>query len=266
MLLTFSISESAAGFESVVAATQYFLIFLGFTVFIAHVELLYILRYNNSISLFTLTLRRAGSELLSMGILGGVILLAFGSYMTLAFGSDLLQYSSFTTTVVTLAQASLNKYDYYSVKTAFGKSGSFILTLYLLFISVAAMNFFITLLNVFLEETSDDPEAMKNESEVIDHFMSIVKSFVATESKESNRTRDDHNFEDELDDRLDKQFANIDDDSFENEIDDKRLNDQFDRIDNDSFERESETDSESVKTDSQSENKDTNIEDNKNQT
>ena len=198
-----------------VAATNYFLTFLGFTVFIAHIELLYILRYNNSICLFTLTLRRAGVELLSMASIGGVILLAFGSYMTLAFGSDLLQYSSFTTTVVTLAQASLNKYDYYSIKTAFGKSGSFILTLYLLFISIAAMNFFITLLNVFLEETSDDPDALKDESEVIDHLVNIVKSFVTNESNDSNKTEKDHNFESESDDKFEDEFADVANDSFD---------------------------------------------------
>ena len=94
---------------------------------------------------------------------------------------------------MTMAEASLNKYDFYSIKDVFGSWGALCLTLYLLFISIAAVNLFITMLNVFLEETGDDPTAMKDESEVIDHLVGIVKSFVTSDSKGKDNEKEEDN-------------------------------------------------------------------------
>ena len=185
--------ESVVGFDSVLTSSYYFLVFLGFAIFIAHLELLYILRYNEAICLFTLTIRRASSQLVSMALMGGVILLAFAFAMTIFFGSLLKEYAWFTQTIVTLAQASLNSYDFYSIRSAFGLPGALLLMLFLLFISVIAMNFFITIINIHLEETSDDTDARQEESEVIDHLETIVKSFVKQDSSKKadfNSTED----------------------------------------------------------------------------
>lgn len=163
------------------------MVFLGFAVFIAHLELLYILRYNQAICLFTQTLRAAGGQILSMFMLGGVVFLAFASLMNLSFGSHLQDYAWLTNTLVTLAQASIGKFDFHAVKAAFGTSGAFLLLLYLLFITLVGMNFFITLLCIHLEETSSDEEAGQEPSEVIQHLESIVKSFISSDSDEKTK-------------------------------------------------------------------------------
>ena len=179
-------------------ASYYFLVFLGFAVFIAHLELIYILRYNNAICLFTLTLCRAGKELVSIACIGGVIFLAFVSLMTLCFGTEHVEYASFTMTITTLARASLTQYDFQGVRSAFGLSGAFLLTLYLTFVSIIGMNFFITLINTYLEETSDDSDAIQDKSEVIAHLTDIVKSFITTNSQ--SKMDVDHQQEDAEDD------------------------------------------------------------------
>lgn len=157
--------------------------FLGLAVFIAHLELLYILRYNVSICTLTQTLMRAGWELFSMAVVAGVVFLAFLTTMTLLFGSTLADYASLTQTCTTLARAALNNFDHMPVLQNYGPLGCFFLLSYLLFTSIMAMNFFITLLNIFFEQTSNDPQTAKLEGEVMNHLEKTVKKLILSKGK-----------------------------------------------------------------------------------
>lgn len=173
-----SFSESTVSFDRVKVSSAYFMSLLGFAVFIAHVELLYILRYNIAICTLTKTLINAGHDLLSMTVVGAIIFIAFVFCMTLLFGNNLSEYANIPETCMTLVRAALGNFDYHPIKLNFGSAGAFILVLYLLFITILAMNLFITLLNLFFEETSDDPNSAKFEQDVMEHFLSTVKNFL----------------------------------------------------------------------------------------
>ena len=74
-----TVSDRAVTFERLAAADSFYLMFLGFTVFVITIQLLYILRYNATIGLLATTLAQCRADLSNMGICMLVVFFAFAS-------------------------------------------------------------------------------------------------------------------------------------------------------------------------------------------
>ena len=72
-------ADRAVTFERLVAADNFYVMFLGFTTFLITMQFLHILRYNSTIGLLATTLGQSSKDLAMMGFCMMIVFVAFAS-------------------------------------------------------------------------------------------------------------------------------------------------------------------------------------------
>jgi len=85
-------------FQPVVHYNDVYLVLIGIVAFIVQIQLLHLLRYHKTISILGATLANAMWDLISFGIMMGIIFFAFTSAIYLMY-HDLAEYSTIRATV-----------------------------------------------------------------------------------------------------------------------------------------------------------------------
>ena len=183
----YSFAGKSINFQLLSLSNTIFFNLMSIVAFLMILRLLSILRYNRTISIMALTIKKSSEDLLSMTIAFWIFFIAFCVLCYDTFGSSLEQYSSIQATMCSLSEAFLGKFDFYHVTSAKGEFGGFILIAYLLVMMLIIMNFFISLLNEFLAAVQGDPESMPKDHEVIDYCMEILSTIFSTQKEKKDQ-------------------------------------------------------------------------------
>ena len=143
-----------------------------------------LLRYNETIARLQCVLRAAYVKIFSFVFVFIILFLAFVSLATIYFGILLIDYSSFENAAATLMQGCLGKFNMIDVTNAKGLLGAFILITYLMTIMVITLNFLIVIITDSLAETNEID--FTTYTEVIEYFWSSVFSFFPSSSNTAN--------------------------------------------------------------------------------
>ena len=176
--------DGIVSFQLIVIMNNWFLNLFSLTTFVAMLNLLSLLRYNETIAKLQAALRVSYLMIFSFTFVFVIIFLAFVSLATVYFGILLMDYSSFEAAAVTLLQGCMGKFNMIDVTKAKGPMGAFILTTYLMTIMVITLNFLVVIINDSLAETSDMD--FTTYTEVIEYFWSSIFSFFPSSSNTAN--------------------------------------------------------------------------------
>ena len=169
------------------AYNNYFLLFLGFTAFLAEMKMLHLLRYSQTISVLGKALSDGAADLMNVGFCMALLLLSFAVFCFLMFGQKIEDYSSISTSASTLAIASIGKFDFSAVYYASGTFGQTVLLVYLISMMIIVVNIFISVICDLLAAVAEqDPP---KDHEVITHLMHSIAAIVSGQNNnEKNKT------------------------------------------------------------------------------
>ena len=170
-------------FDPIIRYNNVYLLLMGLVTFLTQCQLLHVLRYNTTIAILGNTLLQSGPALLSFSIISAILMAAYSSGAALMF-NQLPEYSSMLQTLGTLLQAFVGKFNLFDVQDMYGSAAVAFLLTYLLITMVVVTNFFISILNDFLEAVGKDKNVGKKDNEVIEHFMRTVKSLIVGKKDE----------------------------------------------------------------------------------
>lgn len=139
-------------------------------VFCATLKFLKLLRFNNKISMLSLTLRLASRDLLGFSVTFAIIFFAFTQYSLLVFGSHLTTYRSFYYAMSSVFRFSLGQFELKDMQHANYLYGSIYFILFILIVIMGIMSMFITILNEAFEKCKLELAHKKNEYEFVEYF------------------------------------------------------------------------------------------------
>ena len=169
-----------------------YLYFWGVVVYLEILQLLNILRYNQTISALSAAVRRGCGAVASMS---GVTLMVMFGYAVLGqglFGSYLYEYSSVAECILTLTSALLGGFEFEMVTEALGYLGRVYLLLYLLTVMLMLVNFYISIINDYLSDTMGDPESLPKDYEVVDYILESLTSLLAGKKTKNDDIEDEN--------------------------------------------------------------------------
>ena len=173
-----------------------YLYFWGIVVFLEILQLLNILRYNQTISALSAAIRRGCGAVASMSAVTFMVMFAYAVLGQGLFGNYLYEYSSLSESLVTLTTALLGGFEFKVVTEVFGYLGRVYLLLYLLTVMLLLINFYVSIINDHLSDTMGDPESLPKDYEVVDYIMESLTSLLTgkkakkDQKEEQNATGD----------------------------------------------------------------------------
>ena len=163
---------------------NWFINLFSLTTFVAMLNIVSLLRYNETIARLQSALRVSYMMIFSFIIIFIIIFVAFVSLATVYFGILLVDYSSFEAAAVTLLQGCMGKFNMIDVTQAKGPMGAFLLTTYLMTIMVVTLNFLVVIINDSLADTEEMD--FSTYTEVIEYFWSSLFSLFSSPAKTVN--------------------------------------------------------------------------------
>ena len=179
-------------FDPIIYYNNVYLLLMGLVTFLTQCQLLHVLRYNTTIAILGNTLLQSGPTLLSFGFISFILFAAYSSGAALMF-DQLPEYSSMAQTMQTLLQAFVGKFDLRDVQGLYGTTGAAFLLTYLLLTIIFVANFFIAILNEFLEAVGNDKNIGKKDSEVVEYFLGSFKSLISVK-KDKDKSSEYNSF------------------------------------------------------------------------
>lgn len=170
-------------FQKVVAMNEAFLNMFSLTTFVAMLNIVSLLRYNETVGKLIFAMKFSVFMVLAFLFVFVVIFVAFVSLCNVYFGYLLMDYSTFQQTAITLMQGSMGKFNTADVTSARGATGTFLLIVYLMTIMVVTLNFLVAILNDSFAAANE--EDFSTYSEVISYFWASLTSFFVTPSSDN---------------------------------------------------------------------------------
>ena len=165
---------------------------MGLVTFLTQCQLLHVLRYNTTIAILGNTLLQSGTTLLSFSIIAAILMAAYSSSATLLFG-QMPDYADLGQVIQTLFRAFVGKFNLGELENFYGTGAAMFLLSYLLLMMIIVANFFIAILNEFLDAVRYDREIGKKDHEVVEHFLDTLKALIfvgKSQQKSSKRAFD----------------------------------------------------------------------------
>ena len=169
-----------------------YLYFWGVVVFLEILQLLNILRYNQTISALSASVRRGCGAVASMSAVTLMVMFGYAVLGRGFFGNYLYEYSSVAECLVTLTSALLGGFEFEVVTEAFGYLGRVYLLLYLLTVMLMLVNFYISIINDYLSDTMGDPESLPKDYEVVDYILESLTSLLTGKKAKKDENMDEN--------------------------------------------------------------------------
>ena len=145
---------------------------LSIALFIATVKLLRMIRFNPHISIMLSSFRASRGLLLSYSVIFAIIFLSYAQLGRLAFGSDMLRYSSFQRVLYSeLLMCLGGKMDLPELTRANRVLGPVFGFSFIMLMSFIFVNFFVAILNDSYEDVKDNTDKQSKEFEMADFIL-----------------------------------------------------------------------------------------------
>ena len=145
---------------------------LSIAVFIATVKLLRMIRFNPHISMMMSSFRVSRGLLLSYSVIFAIIFLSYAQLGRLAFGSDMLRYSSFQRTLFSeLLMCLGGKMDLPELTRVNRVLGPFFGFSFIMLMAFIFVNFFVAILNDSYADVKDNTDKQSKEFEMADFIL-----------------------------------------------------------------------------------------------
>ena len=175
-------------FGGVAFIDSLFMMFLAISTFFVEMQFLFLLHYNKTIAFMFATLNIAKKEILMMGFITLIIIIAFGLPQMIIIGRRSEDYSTFPSILVTFISSALGKFQF---KDGFRDEeyllSKTLLMTFLLTSTFIVLNVFVTLLNIFITLLKADKSIHPKDHEVIDHLLNQIK-FLVTDKTADTKT------------------------------------------------------------------------------
>ena len=178
-VLFFSLAGEIVNFNHVAVMDNYFITLLSIGTFLTTLQFLFLLRYNQTISIMFAVLKNSARVLLSVSLGWIIVFIAFAMPLYIFIGRTLANYHTPYKLCITLLSSSLGKFNFDDFEGWDHPLGRTFLLLYLMVIMFLVINFFITVLNDFITYLKSDESVAPKDHEVIDYLMSQLKGFIA---------------------------------------------------------------------------------------
>ncbi|KAK3091662.1 hypothetical protein FSP39_021645 [Pinctada imbricata] len=164
-------------FQKVALWDETFNFILAFTIFIAILKLVHILRFNRKMSMMAGILRNAAKELSAFVIVFVLFILAYAAWGYIMFGPKMASYRSMIDAIETLLNFSLGSFDYLALENANRIFGPIFFFAFFFTIMFILLNIFVTILNESISTVKDDVSKQTNEYELVAFIWQKLKDW-----------------------------------------------------------------------------------------
>lgn len=152
---------------------------LSIAVFIATVKLLRMIRFNPHISMMMSSFRESRGLLLSYSVIFAIIFLSYAQLGRLAFGGDMLRYSSFQRTLFSeLLMCLGGKMDLPELTRVNRVLGPFFGFSFIMLMAFIFVNFFVAILNDSYADVKDNTDKQSQEFEMADFILDRLRELL----------------------------------------------------------------------------------------
>jgi hypothetical protein len=162
-------------------------IFLGFCAAFGTIRFIKLLRFNKKIIIFIQAFSRSIKDLLSFGLLFIILWLSFVQTMYLIFNEKSVQFASLVTSMETLFQLILGKFDVLPIIKANVFFGSIFYLLYNVLVVFMLINIFLSILTDHYNEARMSNDLDKEDPELFNYFKSVLGSVLKKKNGKENR-------------------------------------------------------------------------------
>lgn len=167
-------------------------------VFCATLKFLKLLRFNNKISMLSMTLRLASRDLLGFSVTFAIIFVAFTQFSFLIFGSNLATYRNFYYAMSSVFRFALGQFELKEMQRANYPYGSIYFVLFIFIVIMGIISMFITILNEAFEKCKKELANKKNEYEFVEYFREKFESLRKTNKTRANKNKIEAVFYDQV--------------------------------------------------------------------
>ena len=168
------VSDKTISFQELAQANAIYKTLMAFATFLVTLGLLYILRYNRTISILGATIQDSKGRLAAFGLFCVAFLLAFASLTHVWFGAKMYDFRAVYPAMVRLAIRHMDM-SYEETREVAGLFGAVVMFVFCFATLIIIMNFVITLINDSLENlqfSKDQPP----DHEVVEYMFSLFRS------------------------------------------------------------------------------------------
>lgn len=164
--------------QIVAALDELFGYIIAFTVFIAIIKFIRILRFNKRMGFLYSTLAQCSHDLKSFLIVFVIVFFAFVQMFSLLFGLHMLDFSSLVNSAETSFGMMTGKFDFESMCNAQPILGPLAFFIFILMAPMVLLNIFLTLIISAFETVKHDLMKQNNEFEIMDFALNKFKAML----------------------------------------------------------------------------------------
>jgi len=158
--------------------------FLGFCAAFGTIRFIKLLRFNKKIIVFIQAFSHSIRDLLSFGLLFVIFWISFVQAMYLIFNEKSSQFATLVTSMETLFQLILGKFDVLPIIKANALFGSIFYILYNILVVFMLINIFLSILTDHYNEARMSTDLDREDPELFNYFKSVMGSVFSNKDKE----------------------------------------------------------------------------------
>ena len=161
--------------------------FLGFCTAFSTIRFIKLLRFNKNILVFTTVFYHGINELFSFGSLFLIFWFSFVQAMYVFFNEKTAMFADLVTSMKTLIQIILGKFNAESILSANAVFGSIFYIIYNIFIGIMLINIFLSILNGFYNEVRLSQDLDREVPDLFNYYKSVFSSFFKRKNNEKTK-------------------------------------------------------------------------------
>uniref|UniRef100_A0A336LV54 CSON005454 protein n=1 Tax=Culicoides sonorensis TaxID=179676 RepID=A0A336LV54_CULSO len=134
-------------FEIFVQRQKQFKNCVGVCLFLAWIKSLKYLSFNKTMMQFSTTVSRCFKDLLGFGLMFSIVFIAYAQLGYIAFGNELEDFHTFSSSIFTLFRTILGEFDYLEIERANHILGPIYFMSYIFFVFFVLLNMFLAIIN-----------------------------------------------------------------------------------------------------------------------
>jgi hypothetical protein len=162
-------------------------VFLGFCAAFGTIRFIKLLRFNKKIIVFIQAFSHSIKDLLSFGLLFLILWFSFVQTMYLIFNEKSSQFATLLTSMETLFQLILGKFDVLPIIKANAVFGSIFYILYNILVVMMLINIFLSILTEHYNEARMSHDLDKEDPELFNYFKSVLGSIFSKKNAEKTQ-------------------------------------------------------------------------------
>ena len=171
--------EEYADFQALALSSNLFTWSLGLCIFFAWVKLFKYVSFNKTMSQLSRTISRSSGDIGGFAVMFFIVFFAFAELGFLSFGTQLEDYQSLPTTVITLVRFILGDYSLPDLERANRVLGPLFFLIYVFFVFFVLLNMFLAIINDTYQVVKAEIKQEKDEFNMSDYLRRSYNNFLS---------------------------------------------------------------------------------------